>query len=253
MTEYYQTTKHRVVNVLVKWAMSLICRVNAEQLQKVPTRGPMIVITNHINFLDAPILYVHTQPRPMRGFAKIETWDSTFLGFLFSLWNSIPVRRGKADMKAVRQGVAALKEGHFLCIAPEGTRSGHGRLSKGHAGMVTFALLSGAPFIVIAHYGAEKYRENLRKLKRTDFNIAVGEPFRLNTDKKKATHAEREQMTDEIMYQLAKLLPPEYRGEYADLNKATQMYIEPIPLNQKENPYGPDLKPHGSQRLAEEI
>ncbi len=253
MTEYYQTFKHRVVNVLVKWAMSRICRVHPEQMQKIPPRGPMIVITNHINFLDAPILYVHTQPRPMRGFAKIETWDSAFLGFLFTTWNAIPVRRGEADMKAVRQGVAALKDGHFLCIAPEGTRSGHGRLLKGHAGMVTFALLSGAPFLPLAHYGCENYRKNLRKLKRTDFNIVVGEPFRLKTDKKKVTHAEREQMTDEIMYQLAKLLPPEYRGEYADLNNATQTYIEPIQLNEKENPNGLDHKPHGSQRLAEEI
>ena len=231
MTAYYLSPKHRLVNVLVKWAMSLICRVDAEQLQKVPKKGPMIVITNHINFLDAPILYTHTQPRPMRGFAKIETWDSAFLGFLFTTWNAIPVRRGEADVKAVRQGVAALNEGHFLCIAPEGTRSNHGRLQKGHAGMVTFAQLSGAPFMPIVHYGCENYRLNLPKLKRTDFKILVGEPFKLKFKKRKVTHDEREQMTDEIMYSMAKLLPPKYRGEYADLTKATQNFIEPFQLN----------------------
>jgi len=191
----------------------------------------MIVISNHINFLDAPIIYAYSQPRPMRGFAKIETWDSPFLGPLFTLWNAIPVQRGEADMTAVRHGIAALREGHFLCIAPEGTRSNHGRLQKGHAGMVTFALLSGAPFLPIAHFGAEKYRQNLSKLKRTDFHIVVGKPFKLKTDKKRVTSSEREQMTEEIMYQFAKLLPPAYRGEYSDLDKATHKYIEPINLN----------------------
>ena len=32
-------------------------------------------------------------------------------------------------------------------------------------------------------------------------------------------------MTDEVMYQLAALLPPAYRGLYSDLSKATQDYI----------------------------
>ncbi len=35
----------------------------------------------------------------------------------------------------------------------------------------------------------------------------------------------RQQMTDEMMYQLAVLLPPEYRGEYADISKMTQDYL----------------------------
>ncbi len=225
------TPTQRAVNAAVKGAMSLICRIDAEPLQQIPSQGPLIIVTNHINFLDAPILYSFSQPRPLRGFAKIETWDSPFLGPLFTHWDAIPVRRGEADMTAIRQGVAALKAGHILCIAPEGTRSGHGRLQKGHAGMVTFALLSGAPFLPLVHYGAEKYRENLPKLKRTDFHIALGDPFKLKINKKKISSAEREQITDEIMFQIAKLLPSAYRGEYSDLSKATQNYIEPITLN----------------------
>ena len=35
----------------------------------------------------------------------------------------------------------------------------------------------------------------------------------------------RQQMTDEVMYQLAALLPPAYRGLYSDQSKATQNYI----------------------------
>ncbi|MEA2008767.1 MAG: 1-acyl-sn-glycerol-3-phosphate acyltransferase, partial [Chloroflexota bacterium] len=62
---------------------------------------------NHINFLDAPIFYTHLCPRPLTGFVKSETWDSPYLGPLFTLWGAIPVRRGEADMNAIRRGVAA--------------------------------------------------------------------------------------------------------------------------------------------------
>jgi hypothetical protein len=33
-------------------------------------------------------------------------------------------------------------------------------------------------------------------------------------------------MTAEIMYQIAALLPPEYRGYYSDLENATQNFLE---------------------------
>jgi len=35
----------------------------------------------------------------------------------------------------------------------------------------------------------------------------------------------RQAIPDEIMYRIAVLLPEEYRGEYAELEKATQKYL----------------------------
>ena len=35
----------------------------------------------------------------------------------------------------------------------------------------------------------------------------------------------RQQMADEIMYQIAALLPPPYRGAYSDLAAATDRYL----------------------------
>jgi hypothetical protein len=35
----------------------------------------------------------------------------------------------------------------------------------------------------------------------------------------------RQQMVDEMMYQLAMLLPPQYRGVYSDLANATEKYL----------------------------
>ncbi|MBS1250838.1 MAG: 1-acyl-sn-glycerol-3-phosphate acyltransferase [Chloroflexi bacterium] len=219
------TRTENIVNTIIKGLIFSLCRVEGEELKRVPDQGPLIVYMNHINFLDAPLFYTHLRPRPLTGFVKSETWDSPFLGPLFTLWGAIPLRRGEADMSAIRQGVSVLEEGKILAIAPEGTRSEHGRLRVAHAGTVMMALLSGAPLLPLAHFGTEKFRHNLPRLRRTRIRIRVGDPFRLDNGGKRATREIREKMTEEIMYHLAAMLPPSYRGEYAELSKATRKYM----------------------------
>ncbi|MEA2008167.1 MAG: lysophospholipid acyltransferase family protein, partial [Chloroflexota bacterium] len=133
---------------------------------------------------------------------------------------------------AIRRGVAALQDGQLLAITPEGTRSEHGRMQKAHAGTVMMALLSGAPLLPIAHFGVERFHQNFSHLRRTDFNIVVGEPFVLDNGGVRATREVREAMTDEIMYRLASILPSSYRGEYADLSKATRDYLSFVSLGE---------------------
>jgi len=219
------TLTKRVVDSTISALVRLICRVYKDQLEKVPTRGPLILLTNHINFLEIPVLHTHLRPRPMTSFAKAESWDNFIIGFLFNLWGAIPIRRGEADMRALRQGLAALKEGYILAIAPEGTRSGHGRLQRGHPGVAMMALQSGAPLLPLVFYGGEKFKRNLSRLRRTPFHIVVGQPFHLHTDGVKVRREIRRQMTDEVMYQLAALLPPAYRGHYANLDAATERFL----------------------------
>ena len=208
--------------------------MDAAQLARVPARGPLIIISNHVNFLDVPVIYTRLESRAVTCFAKIEAWDSAFLGWLFDLWGAIPIRRGEADMSAIRRGVATLEDGQILAIAPEGTRSGHGRLQRGHPGVVMMALLSGAPLLPLVHYGGEYYRRNLPHLRRTDIHVIVGQPFELDKRGEKVTRAVRQKMTDEIMYQMAALLPPAYRGEYADISKATESYLCFLPPDPDE-------------------
>jgi hypothetical protein len=65
----------------------------------------------------------------------------------------------------------------------------------------------------------------MRRLRRTAFNILVGSPFYLEAGGARVTREAREQMTGEVMYQMAALLPPPYRGVYADLGAATERYL----------------------------
>lgn len=203
------------MNTVIRLGTGLLCRIDKRDFDKIPARGPLILATNHIGSLEVPLLFVHLQPRKMIGLAKIETWDRKFMGWLFDLWDAIPVRRGEADLEAVRRCLDVLKAGDMLAIAPEGTRSYHGRLLRAQPGVVMIALRAGVPILPIAHWGGENFKANLKKLKRTDFHVRVGRPFTLDARGGKVTGELRQEMADEIMGQIAALMPGEYHGEYA--------------------------------------
>ncbi len=217
-----------LVTAVIKRLTRVLCRIDDSELDRVPAEGPLIVAANHINFLEAPILFTHLQPRLVTGFVKAEHWDGFAGGLLFDLWRGIPLRRGEADMGAFRMGFAALKERYLLAVAPEGTRTGHGHLQRGLPGTVLLALRSGAPILPVAYYGAENYRQEWSRLRRPDFIIKVGKLFRLDAGGERVTQAVRQAMVDEIMYKIAALMPAAYRGFYSDLAAAGERYLDPV-------------------------
>ncbi len=203
------------MNNLIRVGTDLLCRIDQQDFKKIPAQGPLILVVNHINSLEVPLLFVHLQPRKLVGLAKIETWDNKFMGWLFDLWEAIPVRRGEADLEAIRRCLKVLEAKEILAIAPEGTRSYHGSLLQAQPGVVVIALRAGAPILPIAHWGGEDFKSNLKKWKRTPFHFRVGRAFRLDAGSEKMTAEIRQEMADEIMGQIAALMPESYHGEYA--------------------------------------
>ena len=202
----------------------LLCRIDAESLKSIPEQGPLILVCNHINAIELGVVFPRLHPRTFTGFAKSETWDNPILGPIFNIWEIIPIQRGQPDITALRQGLKVLEAGNILVITPEGTRSGDGRLQQGHPGVAMVALHSGAPIMPLVYYGNETFYQNVRHLRRTDFSVRVGKPFQVVT-RGKVTTEMRRQITDEIMYQMARLLPPQNRGFYSDLSGASSHYL----------------------------
>jgi 1-acyl-sn-glycerol-3-phosphate acyltransferase len=217
---------YSLVNFAIRVYTNVACRIDAPNLNEFPATGPLIVIANHTGQLEVPLLFAHLQPRRITGWAKIEAWDNWILRWVFNVWGIIPVRRGEADIQALKQALRALEQEYIFAIAPEGTRNKTGILRRAMPGTAIIALHSKAPIIPIAHWGGENFFSNLKRLKRTDFHIRVGKPFKLRVEGVKITGEVRKQIVDEMMYQLAALLPEEYRGEYADMSKATKEFIE---------------------------
>jgi len=210
---------------VVRAIIRAMCRVEGAELSRVPLKGPLIIVTNHVNFLEAPLLYSLLYPRDIAGFAKAETWRNPFLALLASAWECVPVERGGKDMLSMRLALGALSRGRMLNVMPEGTRSRDGRLGKGHGGVVAMALRSSAPILPIAHFGGESIWRNLRRVRRTRVRIRVGEVFRLREPESGRAKSSRAEAADEIMLRIAELLPPEYRGAYADRRASSRQLM----------------------------
>ena len=228
MSECAYKFTERLVNTTLRGLIHALVRTDIDELQKIPAKGPLLLFTNHINIIEAPLIYTelqHITPRCLTGFAKSEFWDNPLMRFLFRTWDAIPLHRGEADLSAIKKALSRIKSGHIFAIAPEGTRSHNGKMQRAHPGVAMLGYMSGVPIIPIANYGHDQYVNDLLHFRRTECYIRVGKPFRLDSHGQRINNAVRQQMADEMMYILAAMLPEKYRGAYADLSQATADYI----------------------------
>jgi 1-acyl-sn-glycerol-3-phosphate acyltransferase len=117
--------------------------------------------------------------------------------------------------------------GGVLLIAPEGTRSPTGALIRGKEGAVYLAWRTGALIVPVGVDGTDRFKFNIRRLRRTSVRVVFGPPFRVEIPEERSREALRE-ATDELMVQIAALLPPERRGVYANFPAATPRYLRPL-------------------------
>jgi 1-acyl-sn-glycerol-3-phosphate acyltransferase len=215
-----------VINSIVKIFAILFLKLDASELNKVPQEGPLIAIGNHINFLEPPIMIAHLHPRKTTGLVKKENWDNPLFALLFNVWGGIPIDRDIADFTAFQDAKKALKEGKILAVAPEGTRTHDGELIQGKPGVAMLALQTDVPLQAVAFFGHEGFWDNLKRFKRTPLNIRVGKRFRINLEGQRKSKEVLQSVADEMMLELAKLLPPKYWGFYADWDKSDPQFIE---------------------------
>jgi 1-acyl-sn-glycerol-3-phosphate acyltransferase len=176
----------------------------------------LIIIFNHVNFLEVPLLYLRLKPRRVHYIAKSETWNKRFSGWMADNWQSVKVERAAPSLKAFQAARELLDKGEILLISPEGSRSEDGILRKGREGAVLMALENDSIIIPVGHTGAEKIRDNMRRLKRTRVRYRVGKAFRLIGNRHPAKEI-RTELTTVMMKEIASLLPKEQRGIYKDL------------------------------------
>ena len=221
--------RERFVNFVVRVFLRVSCKLDVQELNRMPLKGPAIFISNHTSNIEGPLYYVFLRPRKTIALAKKELWDKPFTRLAMNAWNSIPVERGGFDMKSMRSCFSVLGEGNILCIAPEGTRSRDGVLQRGMPGTTFFASRESVPIYPMVQWGLGDLSTNLRRWRRTEVHVRVGDPFLVGkTGGGRLSADERQAMADEMMYRLAALLPEHLRGCYADLSKMGWEYVKPL-------------------------
>ncbi|NLE75386.1 MAG: 1-acyl-sn-glycerol-3-phosphate acyltransferase, partial [Chloroflexi bacterium] len=168
----------QALTLVLRAAMWLFMRVRVEGAEQVPSEGPVIIIYNHITFLD-PVVLTGALARESTAMSKVESFSTPVLGLILRIFGAFPVQRGRVDRWALRYSLSVLEQGGVLLIAPEGTRSGTPGLQEGKDGLAYLALRSGVPVVPAGISGAEEVVGNLRRGRRTPVCITFGRPFRL--------------------------------------------------------------------------
>ncbi|PRX29499.1 1-acyl-sn-glycerol-3-phosphate acyltransferase [Orenia metallireducens] len=143
-----------------------------EGLENIPKDGGLIVVANHQSNFDPPILGCSLN-RHVHFMAKEELFDGFIKNAYMRAVGSFPVKRGAADMGAIKTALKLLKDGQVLGLFPEGTRSKTGKLRKAKLGAVMLAVKSKAPIVPVGLKGTQHpFKE--------DLEINIGKPFTLD-------------------------------------------------------------------------
>ena len=208
MPWYYYVTR-----LILKVWLRLFTRWQIKDKENVPSQGPLLVIANHVNYIDVPLLGV-SLGRPVIFMAKKELFHFKWIGHFIGGLGAFPVHRGQLSRKALHQANQVLADGQALVIFPEGRRSHSGPLQRAFPGSALIALRSGTPILPVAIIGTEKCRGATWLLRRPQITVNIGHPFHLPTANGKLSKTELAELTNLIMGRIAELLPVEYQGKY---------------------------------------
>jgi len=181
--------------------------------ENVPAEGPVLVVANHLNLADPPLLGI-SLGRKAIFMAKEELFRSHFAAYFISGFGSFPVHRGKLDRKAMHRAEQVLADGLALVMFPEATRSRSAQLQPALPGSALIAMRSGVPVLPVGIAGTERIKGVGWILRRPHITVNIGQPFYLPPVSSKLTKTELAEQTNFIMERIAELLPPQYRGVY---------------------------------------
>jgi 1-acyl-sn-glycerol-3-phosphate acyltransferase len=223
---FYWLVTHAVRIVL----MPVYTKVAVSGVENVPRQGPLIIASNHLNDADPGILSTRI-PRRLVFMTKIELFKIPGLAQFLRLYGAFPVRRGEADLSALRHANQALKDNLALVLFPEGTRSGNeARLGKAWPGAAMIALRNRVPIVPAAITGSQDMAMPvlfLRPFSRRKITLTIGEPFFL-PEVRRVNSESVDLGTRLIMEKIAALLPEDYRGYYgSDQSAAREQAPEP--------------------------
>ena len=201
-----------ILFIVVRWTVS--------RSGDIPAEGPVVFVSNHLNFIDPPILATALgKPRRLRFMAKAELFKGP-LGLLVKLYGAFPVRRFDADLAAMLAAERILRQGGSLGMFPEGTRSRSWQMAKPHPGTALIALRAGATVVPCGITGTEKIKGVRVFFRRPSIAVRVGAPIAVE-QVKRPSDAQVSQLTESIDGAIRALLPAAYGGTYTGSSESS--------------------------------
>ena len=114
-----------------------------------PAGGPLLIVANHISWLDIVVLHA---ARHCRFVSKDAVRNWPLVGTLATGAGTLYVKRSSSRdaMRVVQRMTLALQVGDILAVFPEGTTGDGTNLLPFHANLLQAAIAAGAPVLPVA-------------------------------------------------------------------------------------------------------
>lgn len=213
---------------LIKFLVRTLTQFEIINYDLIPQTGGALITTNHLSRLDTPLLLTLTERKDLVAIVAKKYEKKLFFKWILErIGIMVWMDRSRIDFAALREALDYLRRGAMVGLAPEGTRSRDANgLLEGKQGAALLASRVAVPIVPVAITGSEKINKALLHLRRQKVTIRVGEPYMLPEMGQNDRQVWLARNTDEIMCRIAALLPPEYRGFYAQHPRLLELLSE---------------------------
>lgn len=141
------------------WAPALLggtaARLVVEGAETIDWSRPRLLVSNHQSIIDICALF-RAVPVPLHFLLKQEMTKVPFVGWYARACGMLFIERDnpRAGPRLRREAAALLREGHTLCLFPEGTRSRTGAVAPFKGGAFQSAIDAGVEVLPVAIEGA---------------------------------------------------------------------------------------------------
>jgi 1-acyl-sn-glycerol-3-phosphate acyltransferase len=204
------------------WAARVICGVHwrVEGWENLPT-GPAILLPKHQSAWETFWLPSY-MPHRLSFVYKRELHHVPFFGWALASMKMINIDRAKgiaASEQVLKQGIAHLRDGWWIVIFPEGTRTPPGSTRHYKTGGVRLAVQSGTPVVPIAHNSGEFWPRGALTILPGEITVSIGSPI---APANRSVDAMAELVESWIETEMRRLAPHRYDGPYVPRKSANE-------------------------------
>jgi acyl-[acyl-carrier-protein]-phospholipid O-acyltransferase/long-chain-fatty-acid--[acyl-carrier-protein] ligase len=139
------------VRFIATYLLTRRYRVRVQGFKNIPERGGVLLLGNHISWIDWAIIQI-ASPRPIRFVMLKSIYERWYLRGFFRLFGVVPISQGAGAQGSLETIAQLLQKGQVVCLFPEGTISRTGHLAAFRPGYERACALVGDDVVIVPFY-----------------------------------------------------------------------------------------------------
>lgn len=174
---YCRRLFYRWLRLVARMSASLLFSFRSEGQHHLNFDGGAMILSTHQSMLD-PVLVGLVSNRRLNYLARKTLFHNPLFGFLIKTLDAIELDRDRGGLSGLKEMLRRLKQGEFVLMFPEGTRTLDGKIGPLKPGFIPIARRSEVPLVPVAIVGAYDCLPRGSKLPtRRPIAVVFGEPI----------------------------------------------------------------------------